>query len=113
MSTSATFTLRDVHIATEATREMYRVNVVISLVPCSISPSGFSWRVAWSPDAIWWTAPDAKGAQLSGGFFEAPASEREGVTARTLFGLVMNAETDIENWYKAAVAATGISPGDG
>ena len=112
MSTNATFTLRDVVTALEATRDMYQVNVAISLVPNENSPSGFSWRVAWSPEAIWWIAPNVTSARLIGGFYDAQASEREGVSAGTFFRLVMDAESEIENWYKAAVAATGFSPGD-
>lgn len=105
MSTRSGLTNEDVRDALSSLREMYGLNVVVSVRLELVHQTRIYLRVEWSPVTIWknqWYAAAELGAQT---FVNLPLAAYEPLSPGAVFRALMAAETEIERYYRAAVAA--------
>lgn len=102
---------RDVAVALTALREMYGLEVTLNVFPPGRETTILCLRVEWSDagnwDNRWWSAAVMRHPDFTD-FFLRPG---EAVSPSVLFRCIMIAETSIEEFYKAALAA-GMPPVD-
>jgi hypothetical protein len=99
----------DIGVALTALREMYGLNVVLSIRPDNNIPNHSYLRVEWYPATIWqspWYAAAERGGVTH---IDYPIANSDQITPAYLFQQIMLTEPHIEAYYLRAVSA-GLPP---
>jgi hypothetical protein len=99
----------DIAVALTALREMYGLNVVLSIRPDKHLPNHIVLRAEWFPATIW-QSPWYAAAEMGGAtHIDYPIANNDQITPAYLFQKIMQTEPLIESYYLRAVSA-GLPP---